>query len=55
MLEIPPFTIEELKDLPFTEKTVEQLEQKSIMKGKLEVRRHKRSYIRKIWDIVRRY
>jgi hypothetical protein len=55
MLEIPPFTIEELKDLPFTAKAVEQLEQEAIIKGELEVRRHKRSYIRKIWDIVRKY
>jgi len=55
MLEIAPFTIEELKDLPFTAKAIEQLKQETIMKGKLEVRRHKRSYIRKIWDIVRRY
>ena len=40
MLEIPPFTIEELKDLPFTAKAVEQLEQevalKSLEKGKQE-------------------
>jgi len=33
MLEIPPFTIEELKDLPFTAKAVEQLEQEAILKG----------------------
>jgi len=33
MLEIPPFTIEELKDLPFTAKAIEQLEQEAILKG----------------------
>jgi len=33
MLEIPPFTIEELKDIPFTAKAVEQLEQEAILKG----------------------
>jgi len=33
MLEIPPFTIEELKDLPFTAKAVEQLEQEATLKG----------------------
>jgi len=33
MLEIPPFTIEELKDLPFTVKAVEQLEQEATLKG----------------------
>jgi len=36
MLEIPPFTIEELKDLPFTAKAVEQLEQEATLKGKQE-------------------
>jgi len=36
MLEIPPFTIEELKDLPFTAKAVEQLEQEATLKGKKE-------------------
>ena len=36
MLEIPPFTIEELKDLPFTAKAIEQLEQEAILKGKKE-------------------
>ena len=34
MLEIPPFTIEELKDLPFIAKAIEQLEQEAILKGK---------------------
>jgi hypothetical protein len=34
MLEIPPFTIEELKDLPFTAKAVEQLEQEATLKTK---------------------
>jgi hypothetical protein len=33
MLEIPPFTIEELKDLPFTAKAIEQLEQEATLKG----------------------
>jgi len=33
MLEIPPFTIEELKDLPFIAKAIEQLEQEAILKG----------------------
>jgi len=33
MLEIPPFTIEELKDLPFTAKAVEQLEKEAFLKG----------------------
>ena len=33
MLEIPPFTIEELKDLPFTAKALEQLEQEATLKG----------------------
>jgi len=33
MLEIPPFTIEELKDIPFTAKAVEQLEQEATLKG----------------------
>jgi hypothetical protein len=36
MLEIPPFTIEELKDLPFTAKAIEQLEQEATLKGKKE-------------------
>ena len=36
MLEIPPFTIEELKDLPFIAKAIEQLEQEAILKGKKE-------------------
>ena len=36
MLEIPPFTIEELKDLPFTAKAIEQLEQEATLKGKQE-------------------
>ena len=36
MLEIPPFTIEELKDIPFTAKAIEQLEQEAILKGKKE-------------------
>jgi len=35
MLEIPPFTIEELKDLPFTAKAVEQLEQDGLIKAKI--------------------
>jgi len=34
MLEIPPFTIEELKDLPFTAKAIEQLEQEATLKTK---------------------
>jgi len=33
ILEIPPFTIEELKDLPFIAKAIEQLEQEAILKG----------------------
>jgi hypothetical protein len=33
MLEIPPFTIEELKDLPFTAKAIEQLEKEAFLKG----------------------
>jgi len=33
MLEIPPFTIEELKDLPFIAKAIEQLEQEATLKG----------------------
>ena len=33
MLEIQPFTIEELKDLPFTAKAIEQLEQEATLKG----------------------
>jgi hypothetical protein len=33
MLDIPPFTIEELKDLPFTAKAIEQLEQEATLKG----------------------
>ena len=39
MLEIPPFTIEELKDLPFTAKAVEQLEQEAILKGSLKAKK----------------
>jgi len=39
MLEIPPFTIEELKDLPFTAKAVEQLEQEVALKGSLKAKR----------------
>ena len=35
MLEIPSFTIEELKDLPFTAKAVEQLEQDGLIKAKI--------------------
>ena len=35
MLEIPPFTIEELKDLPFTAKALEQLEQEGLIKAKI--------------------
>ncbi|MFP3207020.1 MAG: flagellar biosynthesis/type III secretory pathway protein, partial [Hydrogenobaculum sp.] len=31
-----PFTIEELKDLPFIAKAIEQLEQEAILKGKKE-------------------
>jgi hypothetical protein len=51
MLEIPPFTIEELKDLPFTAKAVEQLEQevalKSLEKGKQEgLVKAKRDYVK---------
>ena len=34
MLEIPPFTIEELKDLPFIAKAIEQLEQEATLKTK---------------------
>jgi len=36
MLDIPSFTTETLKDLPFTSKAVEQLEQEAIMKGEFE-------------------
>ena len=39
MLEIPPFTIEELKDIPFTAKAVEQLEQEAILKGSLKAKK----------------
>ena len=51
MLEIPPFTIEELKDLPFTAKAIEQLEQEAILKGKQEglqegVTKAKRDYVK---------
>jgi flagellar biosynthesis/type III secretory pathway protein FliH len=51
MLEIPPFTIEELKDLPFTAKAVEQLEQEATLKGKKEglqegVTKAKRDYVK---------
>ena len=51
MLEIPPFTIEELKDLPFTAKAIEQLEQEAILKGKKEglqegLTKAKRDYVK---------
>jgi len=51
MLEIPPFTIEELKDLPFTAKAIEQLEQEATLKGKKEglqegLTKAKRDYVK---------
>ena len=39
MLEIPPFTIEELKDLPFTAKAIEQLEQEATLKGSIKTKK----------------
>ena len=39
MLEIPPFTIEELKDLPFTAKAIEQLEQEATLKGLIKAKK----------------
>jgi len=33
MLEIPPFTIEDLRKSPFTAKTIEQLEKEAFLKG----------------------
>jgi hypothetical protein len=39
MLEIPPFTIEELKNLPFTAKAIEQLEQEATLKGLVQAKK----------------
>jgi len=39
MLEIAPLTIEELKDLPFTAKAIEQLEQEATLKGSLKAKK----------------